>query len=182
MSACVEYVLDEEDRIVSVGGDWDEFARANGGEHLIGQALLGSSFWDHVSGESLSQLLGLVFRRVRQKGKPITVPSRCDSPQFIRHLEIRVRQCSDHRLEIQSCISSEVPRGNWRSSARSRMLLQMCSWCNRFHIEGQWLEIEDAIRRLKLADAEFVPRSSHGICPDCADLLKQSAIGLHASD
>jgi len=175
MPACLRYLLDEKDRIVSVGGDWDEFACANGGEHLSGQALLGSSFWDHVSGESLSQLLELIFRRVRERGEPITVPSRCDSPQVVRHLEIRVEPRPDRQLEIQSRISSETPRAQWRGAIRARMLLQMCSWCNRFHVEGHWLEMEEAFRRLKLGDAEFVPRSSHGICPDCADLLKRSA-------
>ncbi len=175
MSACVEYRLDEQDRIVSVGGGWDDFARANDGAHLCGQALLGSSFWDHVTGESLSQLLGLIFRQVRERGEPITVPSRCDSPEIVRHLEVRIQPLPDHYLEIQSCINSETPRTQWRGGDRVRMLLQMCSWCNRFHVEDQWLEIEEAIERLRLADADFIPRSSHGICPDCADLLKQSA-------
>jgi hypothetical protein len=176
MSECTEYVLDGNDRILEVGGDWDAFARANNAEHLCGDALIGTSFWDHIAGQSLCDLLHRVFQRARSLGQPITVPARCDSPDTIRHLEIRVHALNSNQLRVQSCVRSEIPRENWRSGDRVRAMLQMCSWCNRFNHEGRWMEIEEAIEKYDLVNADVVPRSSHGICPDCAILLKKVAM------
>lgn len=175
MSGCTEYLLDRDDRIVELGGDWDSFAHANNADHLCGDALIGTRFWDHVSGHSLSDLLGRVFARARSLKQPITVPARCDSAETIRHLEIRVFANDRDHLEIRSCIHSEVPRQQWHANERTRAVLQMCSWCNRFHHDGQWLEIEEAVDRYDLVNADILPRSSHGICPDCAALLKEAA-------
>jgi hypothetical protein len=33
---------------------------------------------------------------------------------------------------------------------------------------GKWLEVDDAIRRLKLLESEEVMRVTHSICPECA--------------
>jgi hypothetical protein len=176
MSECTEYVLDGEDRIIGVSGVWDEFARANNAEHLCGDALIGTSIWDHVAGQSLGDLLNRVFQRARALGQPITVPARCDSPDTIRHLRIRVQARNRDQLEVQSCIHSEIPRDMWRAGDSVRAVLQMCSWCNRFHLDGHWMEIEQAIEDYGLVNADVVPRSSHGICPECAVLLKEAAV------
>ena len=178
MADCVDYVLDGEDRIIELGGQWDAFARANNAENLSGDALIGTLFWDHVSGQSLSDLLGQVFQRARSLKQPIIVPARCDSPDTIRHLKIRVFARDPDRLEVRSCTTSEVPRKQWRANNRARALLKMCSWCNRFHYDGRWMEIEEAIEKYDLVNAEVVPKSSHGICPDCVQLLKEAATDL----
>ena len=175
MSDCVEYVLDSGDRIIEIGGQWDAFARSNDAENLCGDSVVGTSFWDHVSGESLRDLLARVFQRARSIDQPISVPARCDSPDTVRHLEIRVFARSPERLEFRSCTLSEVPRKQWRVSDRVRVLLQMCSWCNRFHYEGQWMEIEKAIEEYDLVNADVVPQTSHGICPECAVVLEAAA-------
>lgn len=177
MADCVIYVLDGEDRIIELGGQWDDFAQANDGEGLCGQAVIGTRFWDHISGDALRDLLGRVFQRARKLDEPITVPARCDSPGTVRHLSIRVFARNPNCLEITSCVTSEMPRSQWRPGDRSRAMLQMCSWCNRVRVENQWLEIENAFAHFDLANAEVLPKSSHGICPDCKHLLIEAAGG-----
>ena len=175
MTDFVQFVLDLDDRIIELGGQWDVFASLNDAEHLCGGSVIGTLFWDHVSGQSLSDLLARVFQRARRLGQPICVPARCDSPDTVRHLEIRVLATNSDRLEVRSRILSELPRKLWWAKDRPPALLQMCSWCNRFQHEGRWMEIEEVIGEYDLLNADVVPQTSHGICPACALLLEGAA-------
>jgi hypothetical protein len=47
----------------------------------------------------------------------------------------------------------------------------MCGWCDRFEVEGEWVEVEEAARRLELFDRPELPALNHGICPDCSEML-----------
>ncbi len=47
----------------------------------------------------------------------------------------------------------------------------MCGWCDRFEVDGEWVEVEEAARRLELFNRPELPALSHGICPDCNELL-----------
>ena len=47
----------------------------------------------------------------------------------------------------------------------------MCGWCDRFVVDGEWVEVEEAARRLELFATRELPALSHGICPHCSELL-----------
>ena len=47
----------------------------------------------------------------------------------------------------------------------------MCAWCDRFCINGEWVEVEEAAARLELFRRSEQPQISHGICPDCSEML-----------
>jgi len=49
--------------------------------------------------------------------------------------------------------------------------LEMCGWCDRFLVEGSWVEVEVASDRLDLFRREKLPAISHGICPECDNRL-----------
>jgi hypothetical protein len=43
----------------------------------------------------------------------------------------------------------------------------MCAWCKRVDTDGCWLELDQAIARQRLFEAQLLPEISHGICEDC---------------
>ena len=47
----------------------------------------------------------------------------------------------------------------------------MCAWCDRFLVEGEWVEVEEAAARLQLFLRSELPTISHGICPSCTSVL-----------
>jgi hypothetical protein len=49
--------------------------------------------------------------------------------------------------------------------------LTMCGWCDRFEVDGEWVEIEDAAARLELFNRPELPTISHGVCPSCNETL-----------
>ncbi len=54
-------------------------------------------------------------------------------------------------------------------TAQGQSLLVMCSWCKAVKVgDDTWVEVEDAVDRLKLFDFRYLPQISHGVCPSCA--------------
>jgi hypothetical protein len=47
----------------------------------------------------------------------------------------------------------------------------MCGWCDRFLVDGEWVEVEEAVARLGLFQLPEMPAISHGVCPDCTEML-----------
>jgi hypothetical protein len=46
--------------------------------------------------------------------------------------------------------------------------LTICSWCKRLPVSDfGWLEIEDAVARLKRFGSQLLPTLTGGLCPDC---------------
>ena len=49
--------------------------------------------------------------------------------------------------------------------------LPMCAWCDRFLVDGEWVEVEEAAKRLELFRRSELPALDHGICPQCSGQL-----------
>ena len=47
----------------------------------------------------------------------------------------------------------------------------MCGWCDRFLVDGEWVEVEEAVTRLGLFQLPQMPAIGHGVCPDCTEML-----------
>jgi hypothetical protein len=76
------------------------------------------------------------------------------------------------------CFKSTVERQEPRepvalldpNSQRSTDVIIVCSWCKNIKIgDDQWVEIEEAVARLGLFNADYLPQLSHGICPACSE-------------
>jgi hypothetical protein len=54
---------------------------------------------------------------------------------------------------------------------RDEDFLTMCAWCDRFLVAGEWVEVDEAARRLELFRRSEMPMLDHGICPECSGTL-----------
>jgi hypothetical protein len=171
----LSYAIDEHDHLVRVDDGYYRFAEENGWSDA--GASLGRSLWDYVSGRELVKLQRLLVRRVRDEVGDIELPFRCDGPAVRREMDIRIvarrggrvvlfsaRLRSEEEREVpQPLLDPEAPRGH--------EMLEMCGWCDRFEVDGEWLEVEQAAKRLGLFQRPELPALSHGICPDCSGVL-----------
>jgi hypothetical protein len=118
----------------------------------------------------------MLLRRVRGEVGSVTLPFRCDGPGVRREMDIRIvahaagrlvlfsaRLRSEQEREFQPLLSVDSPR--------SEELLVMCGWCDRFRVDGKWVEIEEAAQRLDLFKRAEMPTISHDICPECSEML-----------
>jgi hypothetical protein len=80
----------------------------------------------------------------------------------------------DGTLLLASAVAREEarPAQRWLEPAveRSDEMIMACSWCRRFRVEDDWLEVEDAVARAALLEGR-TPVISHGICPTCSETL-----------
>jgi hypothetical protein len=171
----LSYAIDEHDHLVKVDEGYYRFAEENGWTDA--GASLGRSLWDYVAGEDLKKVQRLLLRHIRDDVGDVELPFRCDGPDVRREMDIRIKAGAGGRAVLFSAkLRSEEAREQSQplldpESPRSPETLAMCGWCDRFEVEGEWVEVEEAARRLELFNRPELPSLSHGICPDCNGLL-----------
>lgn len=118
----------------------------------------------------------ILLRRIRGEVGRVMLPFRCDAPDLRREMDIRIAAHAGGRLVLFSAqLRREEPREFqpllWTASPRGEETLTMCGWCDRFLVDDEWVEVEEAARRLRLFERPEMPRIEHDICPDCTELL-----------
>jgi hypothetical protein len=175
-ATAVLYRIDGADVLTDVGGDWDEFARANGG---IGQ-VVGRPLWHFVTGTDVRAVWSLLLRRVRDVGGPLAFLYRCDGPGVRRLMQMELLADSDGYIAFRSTqiktASAATYLGRWEQGIR-RDAIVVCGWCARVRLEESWVAPEAAADELGLTGGRGA-RLSHGICETCARELK--ALGQRA--
>jgi hypothetical protein len=171
----LSYAIDQDDHLVKVDEGYHRFARENGWERS-GESL-GRSLWDFVAGDELKKLQRMLLRRIRGEVRQVELPVRCDGPDVRREMEIKIAAGSAGRVVLFSArMRSEEQRPQPQpllspDATRGEETLTMCGWCDRFLVGEEWVEVEEAAARLGLFQLTELPQISHGICPDCGQML-----------
>ncbi len=169
------YAIDHDDRLVKVDQGYYLFGEENGWSEV--GASLGRSLWDFVAGDELKKLQRMLLRRLRSEVRSVELPFRCDGPSTRREMRLRiVAHPSGRTVLFAAFMQSEETRDARQpildlNAPRSEEVLTMCGWCDRFLVEGNWVEVEVAAERLKLFQRSELPMISHDICPDCSEML-----------
>ena len=168
------YVIDDHDRLVRLDQGFYRFAAENG--WLDSDSSLGRSLWNFVAGEEMKKLQRMLVRRVRGEAGEIELPFRCDGPDVRREMDIQIAPSSAGTLvQFKTRLRAEEAREFQPlldpQTSRGADLIEMCGWCDRFWVGGEWVEVEEAATRLKLFLRSEPPTISHGVCPDCTEML-----------
>jgi hypothetical protein len=171
----LSYAIDEQDHLIKVDDGFYRFAEENGWAEA--GTSLGRSLWDYVAGHEMKKLQRLLLRRIRDEVGDIELPFRCDGPDVRREMNIRIVARPGGRVVLFSArLRSEQARDLPQrlldpATPRSDEILEMCGWCDRFSVDGEWVEVEEAARRLELFNRPELPALSHGVCPACSEML-----------
>ena len=170
------YRIDAGNRIVSVTPEWESFARENQAPQLTAEAVCGEPLFRFVCDEETRHLYHLIIERVRREQCTLVVPFRCDGPSVRRFMELTVSPCPDRCVQFEGRIVREEGRETVSlldSSVRRNMeFVLVCGWCKRVQASGEWLEVDEAVRKLSLFGASDLPLISHGICADCLERVR----------
>jgi hypothetical protein len=171
----LSYAIDDQDRLIKLDEGFYRFAEENGWEEV--DSSLGRSLWDFVAGDDVRKLQRMLVRRIRDEVRDVELPFRCDGPEVSREMDVRIvadrsgravlfsarLRTEEERAEPQPLLDPDSPRGD--------ELLPMCAWCDRFEIDGEWVEVEEAARRLELFRRRDLPALDHTICPEDEEKL-----------
>jgi hypothetical protein len=122
------------------------------------------------------KLQRILLRRIRSEVREVELPFRCDGPDVRREMNIRISANASGRIVLFSARPrEEVPRQAQPlldpEAPRGEETIEMCGWCDRFRVDGEWVEVEVAAKRLNLFARDGLPAISHAICGDCSELL-----------
>jgi hypothetical protein len=171
----LSYAIDDQDHLIKLDEGFYRFAEENGWEEA--GSSLGRSLWDFVAGSDVRKLQRLLLRRIRDGVRDVELPFRCDGPDFRREMDIRIVADRSGRVVMFSArLRSEEPREEPQPildprAPRGGDFLTMCAWCDRFLVEGEWVEVEEAAKRLELFRRVELPELDHAICPECGGTL-----------
>jgi len=140
----IVYTLDHADRIISVGGPWDEFACNNGGERILASQIIGQSILTFISGDVTRMWLCAVLQHVRACNKPLDRPYRCDSPELKRFMQMRAVPEEKRVIRLEHrLISTEqrtVPVNIQHHRNKSTHARTRCSICGYIKTNDAWTE------------------------------------------
>lgn len=165
------YAINAADRITFVDDAWVAFARENDEPALSREAVIGRPILDFISDPATEGLYEMLFERIRSLQKTITVPFRCDGPEVRRYMELVMRPGEGAEILFESVLlhSSSRPAVSLLDvvSTRTDEFLRICSWCKRVNVDDTWVEVEEALGRLRLFERKAMPRLTHGVCEMC---------------
>lgn len=173
----IVYLLDDQDQFVHVNDAWNRFAQENGGTALLRPEILGKSIWNYICDATTITLYRKLFQKARAHGS-VCLTLRCDAPHLRRTIALTLRKCQK-TLEMRSHTLSESPRpaiaALGPAPQHSNHLVRMCGWCNQIQLEsGAWVEIEDAIKQLRIFHEPLLPQMTHGICQSCLEKVEKT--------
>lgn len=168
----LSYTLDSDDRIVSVGGDWDGFARENDGSEILARTVIGRRLDEFITGDATRMFVRTMLMSARTLKRSIRRPYRCDSPQFRRLMEMTIVPLAQEMLDVRhhqiraEPLPYTITIAAVTSTAASGFV-KRCSICNRIRAE-MWSEVDAAVidGRLTVAAAAAL-KVIYGVCPDC---------------
>jgi hypothetical protein len=168
----VIYRINDNDEIVFVNPDYDEFALDNDGHGFAGAVVLGRPLWDFLNEPTARELYREAICRVRD-GHCVQFPLRCDSPSRRRLMKMTISRCDAAAVEfrVRTLAVEDRPAQPLlaRDTPRCADHLDICGWCKQVRVGEDWKEVEDAIASLHLFEQAVLPSLSHGICDPCRD-------------
>ncbi|MBE0598678.1 MAG: hypothetical protein IH614_15575 [Desulfuromonadales bacterium] len=170
------YRIDAEDRITLVNREWLDFARENAAPELVPEHLLGEPLERFIADWPTRHLYEIVYQRVRQAGRKVRLPFRCDSPDRRRAFQMTIAPLEQGGLEFTVRVVGIEPSPKRpvldRSVKHSTEVAVICSWCKRLRVGAdRWAEIEEAVAEEELFGAD-PPSLTHDVCPACLATIR----------
>lgn len=168
------YVLDHEFRVLWVGGEWDEFALANGGAGARANEVLANSLMDFIADDPTRNAMKALVNAVMDMHKPLKLDYRCDSMTMLRRYQLTMQPMREGRVlvvhDLRDAETFPQPLVPWTHDAAAADL--KCSFCQAVRIgAGDWLPV------MQLT-TPHPARVALCICPDCQSRIDEAVDAL----
>lgn len=162
-------VLDNNLRILWVGGDWDEFALENFGPNAVANKVLSTPLSAHIVGDKTGEALSEMLAAVLDCQRELRIDYRCDSPSMMRRYRMSLQPMREDRVlmvhDLRDARTFPQALTPWRHKATAEAT--KCSFCCGVQIEGNWFAPE----ALPVPHPEEV---RYDLCPDCLQRIAEA--------
>jgi uncharacterized protein YlaI len=170
----VYFVLDKEFRLLWVGGEWDDFANANGGQSARINDVLSTSLLDHIADDDTKRAMVRLVEAVMDVQEPLKIDYRCDNPEMLRRFQMTVQPMKEGRVlvvhDLRDAQSFKVPLFPWRHNPHADE--KKCSFCNRVKFVGKDWQTPESLGDSHPDDVAFV------LCGDCEHRVEEAISAL----
>ena len=91
-------------------------------------------------------------------------------------MELRVSSQGHGTVRCESRLIREEPRETVplldEAVSRNDACIRMCSWCKNVAVDEGWVEVEEAVARLRLFETDVLPQITHGVCDACSRRIR----------
>lgn len=173
----VYYVLDTQLRILWIGGEWDEFALANGGDKARANEVLSTSLKSHIADADTTDAMVRLIEAVQGAGETLRIDYRCDSFTLLRRFQLTIQPMKDGRVllvhDLRDAKTFATPHAPWRHTPDAEA--GKCSFCCAVRgQDGQWHDVETMTMPHPVEVA-------YAICPPCHDRVDEAVAALQAN-
>ena len=176
MHTTYTYWIDGENVVQSISDNFMAFACENQAEELDVHAVVGKSLFEFIGGTETRHLYMVLIDKVRKEQRETVVPFRCDSPSLRRFMELRVSYQGNGTVRFEGRLIREETREPVplldEAVSRNDAFIRMCSWCKNVAVDAGWVEVEEAVARLRLFETEVLPQITHGVCDACSRRIR----------
>jgi rubredoxin len=169
LSCASWYLVDGQDRLLDLCGEWDQVASTSGASAAVLRAqALGQPLSRYITGDVTRMYMEALLQSCRLSGRERRLSYRCDTPAWRRTLEMHLQPLAqdlvrvDHRiLSVQPAAARQFPRASPAAPARP---FWRCSICLRVQDpdHGEWVDHPAPTA----APGGAVPH--YTVCPRCA--------------
>jgi hypothetical protein len=173
----VYYVLDSELRVLWIGGEWDEFAIANGGDAARANEVLSTSLRDHIADPDTTEAMIRLVEAVQEATAPLRIDYRCDSYTLLRRFQMTIQPMKDGRVlvvhDLRDARTFDTPHAPWRHTPGASA--GKCSFCCS-------VQTNDKVWRAAEVLGEDHPTEvAYTICPACAGHVDEAISAVRAN-
>jgi len=163
----IRYYLDFADRIVGIGGPWDEFAQENNGQKVFSSDVCGRSLFDFINGESTKMWCRTILELARLQKRPIHREYRCDSPGVQRFMRMHIHPYQETGLMVEHEVVDVIDKDAAVSIVHKSQTLSAsyhirCSVCGQVEYEGAFREPS-----VIMAGEDGMIAVIYSVCPRC---------------
>ena len=176
----LHYTVDEQDRIVELGGQWDAMQTPGGQRMDARKAVVGQPLWGFILNEGLKSLYKLLMTRVRKTGRVVTFPYRCDTPEMRRLARLQLQPVDSGRVRFVSDILETEARLaplTLEYAPHCQPLIRSCSICSHLQYGEEWLPAEIVAEQHLGVMSENSFRVAHAVCDPCLKAVMSMGTG-----
>ncbi|NEX44774.1 hypothetical protein G3572_01025 [Rhodobacter sp. ETT8] len=156
-------MVDSSLRILWVGGDWDDFALANGGSAILANDVLSKRLSDYITDITTADTVAQMVQAVIETKGTLRMDYRCDAPHELRRIRLTIKPMKEDRAimvhELRDAVHLDPPMDPWFFDPASLNL--KCSMCGQVYLPGKaWEDPTEPGRR-------HPGLVSYTVCPTC---------------
>jgi hypothetical protein len=172
----VKYTISADNRITNVNSAWDEFCFQNETPELRKKRVLGQPLYFYIHDTVLAELYKKLIDTVRKTQAPLEFPYRCDSPNELRYMHMRITPVPEHEILFESCLVGSAPRHPavyYKFVADKQVdTITFCSVCNKVKVLNSWYDLTYALTAKEMFNQSLPLRFTAGICKHCSKFLE----------